>query len=88
MGLVEFALPVDELLEAAIAYATDLAENCSPTSLALIKSQVYGDLELDEAPALTGTLKLMDESFDRPDLAETLAARTAKRPAVFGPLLP
>lgn len=40
MGLVDRVLPQDELLDGAIGYAEDLARNCSPTSIAVIKGQI------------------------------------------------
>jgi enoyl-CoA hydratase/carnithine racemase len=42
-GLVDYALPKDEVLTAAQAYAVNLIENVSAYSLAVMKSQVYDD---------------------------------------------
>lgn len=86
IGLVHRVVEPDRLLAEAVDYAADLAVGCSPYSLAAIKAQVYADLERGHDEALAGTLKLMDESFGGPDLAEALAARNAKRPPVFPPL--
>jgi enoyl-CoA hydratase/carnithine racemase len=85
LGLVEYVVPLESLLEAAIAYAEDLATNCSPTSLAVIKAQVYADLDRDAETALTDTLTRMDASFRLGDLDEALAARAEKRPPNFTP---
>jgi len=43
LGLVSKAVEPADLLPAALAYARDLAVNCSPASMALIKSQVLSD---------------------------------------------
>ena len=56
------------------------------TYAAAIKAQVYADLGRGFDESLTDTLARMDASFDGPDLAEALAARASKRPAVFRPL--
>jgi enoyl-CoA hydratase/carnithine racemase len=85
-GLCEFAVPAAELLDAAIAYATDLATNCSPRQMAVIKRQVVNDLERDEDDAMRDTLKLMFEAFAGDDLAEAVAARKEKRQVEFPPL--
>ncbi|WP_250292131.1 enoyl-CoA hydratase-related protein [Frankia sp. CiP1_Cm_nod1] len=84
MGLVQFAVPVADVFTAAVEYATDLALNCAPTSLAVIKAQVYADLEDNETRALERTARLMDRSFDGPDLAEALSARSESRRPLFG----
>jgi enoyl-CoA hydratase/carnithine racemase len=85
-GLCEFAVPRDELLDAAVAYAEDLATNCSPTMMAVIKRQVVNDLERDEDESMRETLKLMFEAFVGVDLAEAVAARKEKRQVTFPPL--
>jgi enoyl-CoA hydratase/carnithine racemase len=79
-------VPREELLDAAIAYATDLATNCSPTMMAVIKRQVVNDLERDEDESMTDTIKLMFEAFVGADLAEAVAARKEKRQVNFPPL--
>ena len=88
LGLVHRVVPDGTALDAAVAYANDLVAHISPTSLAAMKAQVYADLGRGWDDSLTDTLARMDASFDGPDLAEALAARTAKRPAVFAPLPP
>ena len=46
LGLVNRVLAPDTLLDATLDYAHDLVVNCSPSSMATIKRQVYGDLQL------------------------------------------
>jgi enoyl-CoA hydratase/carnithine racemase len=43
LGLVKEVVPPAELLPRAIGYAEDIAANCAPSSLAVIKQQVYAD---------------------------------------------
>ena len=47
LGLVKEVVPPEELLPRAIAYAEDIAANCAPNSLAVIKQQVYADTMRD-----------------------------------------
>src|SRR4051794_38134341 len=44
MGLVNRVVAPDALLDETLAYARDLAVNCSPASLAIVKSQIYAAL--------------------------------------------
>jgi enoyl-CoA hydratase/carnithine racemase len=89
MGLVHSVVADDAVLKAAVEYAGALARDCSPTSLATIKRQVYADLDRSRAEALTDTLALMMGGvFDQPDLREALAARAEKRRPSFAPLPP
>ena len=83
LGLVEYVVPADGLLDAAVAYADDLAVNRSPSALAAIKAQVYADVDRDLDTAISDTLERMDRSFRLGDLDEALAARTEKRPPNF-----
>lgn len=81
---------VDELaedpLEAALAYAADLAAHCSPTSMAVIKRQVHDDLgrSFDEAFAVAE--EQLVSSFRRPDVGEGVASYLERRPPAFPPL--
>src|SRR5947199_2277780 len=51
MGLVNRVVEPERLMDETIAYARDLAVNCSPASMATMKRQVYDDLtrELNDA---------------------------------------
>jgi enoyl-CoA hydratase/carnithine racemase len=87
MGVVHRALPRDELLEGALAYARDLAAHCSPIAMAAAKRQVYLDWHrsLEEsrqdARRQVGALKRRS-----PDFREGVRSFVEKRPAVFEPL--
>jgi enoyl-CoA hydratase/carnithine racemase len=86
MGLVNFVMPAEEVLPAALEYARDLARNASPTSMSVIKRQVlrHVDLPLDEALAESNAL--LAESLRRPDVAEGAASFVERRPPRFAPL--
>jgi len=86
IGLVDFLAPPDSVVDDAVAYATDLAENCSPTSMAVIKDQVRRALDqpFDASLALADTR--MRESFERADVLEGVASYLEKRSPRFAPI--
>jgi enoyl-CoA hydratase/carnithine racemase len=73
-------------LDTATAYARDLATNCSPTSMAAIKHQVYRHYETDLATALRESNELMGASLKRADFKEGVASFVERRPPRFAPL--
>jgi enoyl-CoA hydratase/carnithine racemase len=88
IGLVDRVVPAGEALDAALAYAQDLAEHCSPTSMAVIKRQVREDLERDLATGYAVAEVEMRASLDRADLAEGVASFVERRVPRFEPLDP
>jgi enoyl-CoA hydratase/carnithine racemase len=88
IGLVDHVLPVDEVLPAALAYARDLADNCSPQSMAIMKRQVCAALESDLDPARREAVALMLTSFGQDDFREGVLSHLEKRPPNFAPLDP
>ncbi len=86
MGAVNRALPTDEVLPHSIRYVRDLAENCSPASMAIIKNQVYSGLNASLGPSEREANQLMVQTFAGPDFKEGIAARSEKRPPQFGRL--
>jgi enoyl-CoA hydratase/carnithine racemase len=86
LGLVKEVVPPDELLPRAIGYAEDIAANCAPSSLAVIKQQVYADSMGDVFEASDRSEKLMHESMRRPDFIEGITRFFEKRPPNFPPL--
>jgi enoyl-CoA hydratase/carnithine racemase len=83
MGLVNKVLPPDELLPHALAYARDLAVNCSPFSMATMKNQVNGDWERNAEEARFRALVHVSEHSTHPDFTEGVASYTEKRPPAF-----
>jgi enoyl-CoA hydratase/carnithine racemase len=73
-------------LDDALAYARDVAANCSPASMAVIKRQIYAhwDEPLDQALAESNALML--ESFERPDFPEGVASFVERREPHFAGL--
>jgi enoyl-CoA hydratase/carnithine racemase len=83
MGLVDRVVPREELLDAAVAYAQDLATHCSPASMASIKAQVHADLDRSFAESVAAADDLMLESFTRPDVQEGVQSYLEQRPPAF-----
>lgn len=88
MGMVNKVVPADQLMDVTLAYAADLAMNVSPTSMAVMKRQVYSDYGRDVSEASLEALKLMAESFTRPDFREGVSSFVQKRQAEFPPVDP
>ncbi|HMD56398.1 MAG TPA: enoyl-CoA hydratase [Solirubrobacteraceae bacterium] len=86
LGLVNRALAPAELLDAALAYARELAANCSPASMAAMKRQVYEDLERGLAEATANADRLMLRSFAAPDFREGVASFVERREPHFASL--
>ena len=86
IGVVNRALEPENLLEHALLYARDVAEHCSPASLAVMKGQIHRDLERGLDEAVEDANRLMAESFGRPDFGEGVQSFVERRPPRFAPL--
>ncbi|MFL5823761.1 MAG: enoyl-CoA hydratase [Solirubrobacteraceae bacterium] len=86
LGLVNRAVDDGTALDEALAYARMLATECSPTSMALMKQQVYGDYDRTLAESVEEANRLMAESFSRPDFAEGVKSFLERREPQFEPL--
>jgi enoyl-CoA hydratase/carnithine racemase len=84
MGLVNRALPREMLLDFTYEYASRLARDVAPSSLAATKLQLYRDLHRDVASSVGAAGEMMSEMMGGADFAEGVAALTEKRPPVFG----
>jgi enoyl-CoA hydratase/carnithine racemase len=65
-------------------YLEDLAKTCSPASLAVMKRQVYSRLTSELGPSMDEAIRLMLESFERPDFKEGVQSFLDKRSPKFG----
>jgi enoyl-CoA hydratase/carnithine racemase len=83
LGIANRCLPADQLVDEARSYLTDVAARCSPASLAVMKRQVYQQMHAGLGPAEKESIRLMLESFSRPDFREGVAAFQEKRPPSF-----
>lgn len=88
LGLVNRAVAPDEVVSSARAYVVDLAEHCSPTSIAVIKRQVYLDLHRGLGAASEDAARLMVDSFGRGDFGEGVQSFLQRRPPKFDRLGP
>lgn len=88
LGLVKEVVAPDDLMKRALDYAEDIARNCSPASMAVIKRQVYGDATRDVADATARAEVLLHEAMPRPDVIEGITSFLEKRPPRFPSLDP
>jgi enoyl-CoA hydratase/carnithine racemase len=87
LGLVSRVTEPGEVLAAATAYARDLAANCSPASMALIKHQVLTDLDATYEEAMRRAYRAMAAMATGPDFREGIGSFLQKRPPMFPPLV-
>lgn len=83
LGLVKEVVAPEDLMKRALDYAEDVARNCSPASMAVIKRQVYGDATCDVAEATSRAEVLLHEAMPRPDVIEGITSFLEKRPPQF-----
>ena len=83
MGLVNRVVPGDQLLDEAKSYIQELADNCSPRSMAIMKRQLYQHWLTDLDTAWNESFGLMANSFDAPDFKEGVESFVEKRSPEF-----
>ena len=83
LGLVKEVVPPERLMQRAMEYAEDIAQNCSPASIAVIKRQAYGDAMCEVAQASSRAEALLHESLQRRDVIEGITSFLEKRAPSF-----
>ena len=73
----------EDAVSAAMAWAQDVAANCSPTSLAVMKRQLLAADSQTLEEAVDSALVEMRASFQRDDLGEAITAKLQKRAPDF-----
>lgn len=86
LGLVNRVLAPERLLDETLAYADELATWSSPSSMAVMKRQVWQHYDLSLAAATEATGPLMARSLREADFKEGVQSFLEKRPPHFAPL--
>ncbi len=84
MGLVNRVVAKEHLMDAVYEYAADIARNCSPTSMAIMKRQVEQAYLMDRLAATTEAHRLMNLTLKQTDFVEGVKSFIEKRQPAFG----
>ena len=85
MGLVNRVCPAESVLDETLAYAKKMAAETSPSSLLVLKRQLWSDLGGSLDDAVGRSVDLMLRMIAGPDFKEGTQAFQAKRPPDFPP---
>ena len=83
LGLADRLCDTGTAVQAARDYIAELARSVSPTSIMVIKQQVYRHLTMSLGPAMEETNRLMEESLGRPDFREGVRSFLEQREPAF-----
>ena len=83
IGLMDRVVAAEELLDECKGYIQNLADNCSPTSLMMMKKQVYRHLNANLHDAMVVSNQWMAESLKRDDFKEGVDSFLARRAPDF-----
>jgi enoyl-CoA hydratase/carnithine racemase len=86
LGLVSRVVDPETVLASAQEYARDIAQNCSPTAVALIKHQVLADLDVGFEEAMLRSARVMALTNGSAEIAEGVASFRERRAPAFAPL--
>jgi enoyl-CoA hydratase/carnithine racemase len=86
LGMVNEVVAPEHLLDRALEYASELATYSSPTSMSVMKRQVYADWDRGVVAASDDAVELMKASLRRPDFKEGVASFLQKRVPSFQPV--
>lgn len=83
-GLFNHLLPSEEVLPKALELAEEMATNCSPSSLTMLKFMLWKQLD-NSSPEAAHLLesRLLQWSFNQPDSTEGVQSFLQKRPPAF-----
>ncbi|MGE0881622.1 MAG: enoyl-CoA hydratase-related protein [Acidimicrobiia bacterium] len=88
IGMLNWVTPTHETLDRAVAYAIDLAENCSPVSIAATKQQLESDWLRTREESEMFSKVIGFRGTNRQDFGEGVKSFVEKRRPSFGPLRP
>lgn len=83
LGIVKEVVAPEDLMNRVMEYAEDIAQNCSPAALSVIKRQTYRDAGRDVVTATAEAEAMMWQALPRPDVVEGIASFLQKRPPQF-----
>ena len=83
LGLADRLCDAGESVAAAQNYVRELAANSSPTSIMVMKQQVYRHLNMQLGEAMKESNQLMDASLKRNDFKEGVESFMQRRPPKF-----
>ena len=86
LRLVQRVVPDGAVVDEAVAYLTELAEQVSPMAVADTKRLVYDQYGVTMAPAFAEADEATWAAVQRPDSAEGVAAYLERRPPRFAPV--
>ncbi len=85
IGYADRLVAPDALIEAARAYADDLAAHVAPRAVAVVKAQINRDLSLDEDAAWAKSAEQISTSLGHPDATEGALSFVERRKPRFTP---
>ena len=88
LGLVDRICPAEELVDAAVAYADELARCSSPWAMATIKAQINDDFDRGFLESFDAAEQCLVESFRRSDVEEGVRSFMERRDPQFAGLEP
>ncbi len=83
LGLAERLVDTGEALATATDYIRDLAVNCAPKSLQVMKAQIHRHMNMQLGEAMQETNSWMAQSLERDDFREGVRSFIEKRPPEF-----